>query len=48
MCEGEEIDLMDTLHKESEGGSAWGQEVGTVPLEMIQGLMKCFDEAGLL
>ena len=44
----DEIDLMDSLHKESESGPVWGEEEGVVPSEVIQGLMKCFDEAGLL
>lgn len=48
MCDGDGLDLVDVLQKESEPESAWGQEERIVSSEMIQGLMKCFDEAGLL
>ena len=37
---------MDVLQKETGSQSVWDQGVATS--EMIQGLMKCFDEAGLL
>lgn len=39
---------MDVLQKETGSQSVWDQEEGVATSDMIQGLMKRFDEAGLL